>query len=184
MDTLVALLGDSSRAVTPSAFLFEGSATTRVPGMYSWWVDESGALDLSSGLDQEINPGLIYVGQAGATRSGGRPSTSTLWGRVQGMHLGGRREFSTFRLTLASILGQNTTSGTIDEASLKSWMHDHLRINVVPIIERDSIDEVETAVLTALDPPLNLAKVPRTAARRNLSQLRAASRSVDPTPSP
>jgi len=49
--------------------------------------------------------GLIYAGQAGATRwPSGKRSASTLWNRVVSMHLPGAAEFSTFRRTLAAIL--------------------------------------------------------------------------------
>src|SRR3954451_2475018 len=37
-------------------------------GLYSWWVDESGASDLSSGLAQGVGAGRIYAGQTGATK--------------------------------------------------------------------------------------------------------------------
>lgn len=53
------------------------------PGLYSWWVDEAGAVDLSGGLGHEVKPGSIHVGQAGATRiKSGKPSGATLWSRL------------------------------------------------------------------------------------------------------
>ena len=104
-----------------------------MPGLYSWWVDEAGARELSLGLglglENLVEPGLIYAGLAGATRSrSGQKSTNTLWGPIRGMHLGGRHEFSTFRLSLGSILANTWRESEIDELRLTSWMHDHLRI--------------------------------------------------------
>jgi hypothetical protein len=102
---LVEHLGEDVNAQTPGEFLATGGTGLRLPGIYSWWVDHGGSRDLSAGLSQPIAPGLIYAGTAGATRSrSGRKSKNTLWGRIRGMHLGGRHEFSTFRLSLGSIL--------------------------------------------------------------------------------
>ena len=47
------------------------------PGLYGWWVDDSGARDLSRGLGLQLASGRIYAGQAGATRwPSGRPATT------------------------------------------------------------------------------------------------------------
>lgn len=98
---LVDLLNNATHALSPSAILATGGDGLRSPGLYSWWVDAEGAVDLSRGLGANVAPGLIYAGLAGATRSrSGRKSKNTLWGRIKSMHLGGRHEFSTFRLSL------------------------------------------------------------------------------------
>lgn len=137
-------------------------------------VDE-GAADLSRGLDHPVTPGLIYAGLAGATRSrSGRKSKNTLWGRIKSMHLGGRHEFSTFRLSLGSILAEARGDVDIDEEALTAWMHEHLRLVAVPVANADTLGDVETAILTELDPPLNLDKVRRTPLRVHLSALRKA----------
>lgn len=137
-------------------------------------IDGEGAEDLSRGLGEVVEPGLIYAGLAGATRArSGRRSTNTLWGRLQGMHLGSRYEFSTFRRSLGSILTEARGASEIDEEHLTAWMRDHLRVIAVPVHDADALDDLETAVLEALDPPLNLAKMPKTAVRRRLSQLRS-----------
>ncbi len=125
--------------------------------------------------EQEIAPGLIYAGLAGATRvKSGRKSKNTLWGRVKGMHLGGRHEFSTFRLSLGSILASAAGDTDIDEIRLTAWMHDHLRVIAIPVEDADSLDLLETALLAELDPPLNLDKMSRTDIRRRLTELRRA----------
>jgi GIY-YIG catalytic domain len=88
------------------------------------------------------------------------------------MHLGGRHEFSTFRLSLGSVLAEARGRDEIDELLLTHWMHDHLRLIPLPVTDADTLGKVETAVLTALDPPLNLDKVGRNALRARLSELR------------
>ena len=74
------------------------------PGLYSWWVDKSGALDLSRGLGCQVLPGRIYAGQTGATKwPSGTVGRATLRSRISSQHLRGRIRGSTFRLTLASV---------------------------------------------------------------------------------
>jgi hypothetical protein len=144
-----------------------------VPGLYSWWVDPEGAVDLSTGLGLSLHPGLIYAGLAGATRwPSGRRSSNTLWSRISGMHLGGRHEFSTFRRTLGAILANARHEQEIDEARLTAWMHDHLKVIAVPFEDADTLGKLEGDVLSRLDPPLNLQGMTPTAIRRRLRELR------------
>ena len=168
-------LTHTDASITPATFLAGAGDGLRSPGLYSWWVNDEGAADLSRGLDQPVTPGLIYAGLAGATRSrSGRRSKNTLWGRIKSMHLGGRHEFSTFRLSLGSILAEERGEVDIDESALTEWMHEHLRLVAFPVADADTLGDVETAVLTELDPPLNLDKVKRTPLRVRLSALRKA----------
>lgn len=170
---LVARLRNTDDALTPGELLAAGPEGLDVPGLYSWWVDEAGATDLSRGLGQRVDPGLIYAGLAGATRArSGRRSTNTLWGRLKGMHLGSRHDFSTFRRSLGSILTEARGADEIDEAHLTAWMHAHLRVVAVPVEDADALDGLETRVLAELDPPLNLAKMPKSAVRARLTELR------------
>lgn len=87
-ETVLDRLRDHSSSKTLADVAATGGSGLKSPGMYSWWVDEAGAEDLSRGLGHAIEPGLIYAGLAGATRSGGSKSTNTLWGRIATMHLG------------------------------------------------------------------------------------------------
>lgn len=170
---LVERLGACASAIAPADFLATGGAGLRLPGLYSWWADQNGAATLTTGLRHTVDAGLIYGGLAGATRSrSGRKSTNTLWGRVRGMHLGGRHEFSTFRLSLGSILANVRNEAEIDEEYLTAWMHRHLRLIAVPVDDADALDGLETAVLADLDPPLNLKKMPRSPVRERLTELR------------
>ena len=170
---LLTRLTEVNEAITPAQFLASGGDGLRSPGLYSWWVDVEGADDLSRGLGQLVRPGLIYAGLAGATRSrSGRKSKNTLWGRIKTMHLGGRHEFSTFRLSLGSVLAEARDEREIDEEALTTWMHEHLRLVPVPVTDADTLGDVETDVLAELNPPLNLDKVKRDALRAQLSALR------------
>jgi hypothetical protein len=166
-------LRDFETAVTPDELLARGRSGLDGPGLYSWWVDEDGSGDLSLGLGRPVAAGLIYAGLAGATRSrSGRRSTNTLWGRLQGMHLGSRSDFSTFRRSLGSVLAEVRGTNGIDEVHLSDWMHAHLRVVAVPVEDADALDGLESGVLAELDPPLNLAKMPQSEVRSRLSQLR------------
>lgn len=170
--TVISQLQDEKMARPLSDIIASGGADLRVPGMYSWWVDEAGAGDLTLGLGQPVERGLIYAGLAGATRSGGAASSNTLWGRIATMHLGRKHEFSTLRRSLGSILAEAYAQPTIDEEQLTRWMHAHLRVIPIPVADVDTLDHLESEILTELDPPLNLAKVPKTPLRMRLSALR------------
>ncbi|MFW2238797.1 DUF6884 domain-containing protein [Rhodococcus opacus] len=169
----ITLLLDESRAIAPADFLEHGGDGLKRPGLYSWWVDDSGASDLADGLDIQISCGLIYAGLAGATRwPSGKRSTNTLWSRIVGMHLGGRHEFSTFRRTLGSILANADRSPSIDEDALTVWMKQHLKVVAVPYEDADTLGKLEDDVLTRIDPPLNLQGMPASPIRKRLKELR------------
>jgi len=170
---MVEALEDDAAALSPTDFLATRGTGLGVPGLYSWWVDDEGAGDLSRGLDLQLPPGLIYAGLAGATHwPSGKRSTNTLWLRIQSMHLGRKARFSTFRLTLGSILATTVGSNLIDEAALSAWMHVHLRVVTAPYVDADILGLVETEVLQSLDPPLNLRGMQDSDIRRRLTQLR------------
>lgn len=172
-EAFVADLLDGKRSVAPRDFLHERPDGSANPGLYSWWVDEEGASDLSGGLGHPVTAGLIYAGLAGATRwPSGRKSRNTLWSRIVTMHLGGNHEFSTFRRTLGSLLAHAAGRDEIDESALTSWMHEHLRVIAVPFEDADTLGHLESAVLEQLDPPLNLQGMPPSSVRARLKELR------------
>jgi GIY-YIG catalytic domain-containing protein len=120
---------------------------------------------------------LIYAGQAGAGES-----AATLGSRIRGNHLGVSIYASTFRVTLASALliplalepiGGRRMSAD-GEARLTAWMRAHLEVSILAYADRVALDLFETEVLGLLDPPLNLAKCPPSAARARLTVLRRA----------
>jgi hypothetical protein len=151
-------------------------------GLYSWWVDDAGAADLSAGLGHDVHSGRIYAGQTGATKwPSGKIGKATLTSRIGGNHLRGQINGSTFRLTLASILAdrlalERAIHRRLDrqqEQRLTAWMSDHLDVAVHPFFERDALGDLEDRVLRALDPPLNLDGRPLTPLRTTLSRLRS-----------
>lgn len=170
---IIEQLLDVASAKSPDDFLKTGAAWASPPGLYSWWVDDTGAGDLSRGLGLPVNPGLIYAGLAGATRwPSGKQSNNTLWLRITTMHLAGNHEFSTFRRTLGAILAKASGSSRVDEAALSGWMHDHLKVVAVAFDDRDELGRLEARVLKRLDPPLNLQGMRATIVRQRLKELR------------
>ncbi len=172
---LAALLADPDQGLTPAEILARGPAGLQVPGLYSWHVDAAGAASLSRGIGLPLPPGLIYAGQAGATRwPSGKRSASTLWTRITDMHLAGSAEFSTFRRTLAAILSPVLGLASENDPRLSAWISTHLRVIAVPVPDPGQLGHVEAAVLDLLDPPLNLAGRPPSPIRQRLTTLRRA----------
>ena len=143
-------------------------------GLYSWWVDQRGAADLSLGLGVRMQAGRIYVGQAGATKwPSGKIGNATLQSRIAAQHLRGNVRGSTFRRTLAAALMRTldlrtSAPGRLDadsERRLSEWMREHLSVAVHPLPERDALEHLEHLVLAKLDPPLNLDGMPDTSVR-------------------
>jgi hypothetical protein len=173
LDSLVSMLRDESLAQRPSEFLADGSSGRKVPGLYSWWVDDSGARELAKGLGHEIKAGMVYAGLAGATHwPSGKQSSNTLWLRIATMHLGDNQEFSTFRKSIGSILADLRGETEVDEGALSNWMESHLRVRVIPYENADALGRVEEAVLERLDPPLNLKGMKFSDLRGRLKELR------------
>ena len=140
INELVRSLRENSLALSPREFIAAGSHGRSVPGLYSWWVDEEGARELSKGLGQSLNSGLIYAGLAGATRwPSGKKSSNTLWLRITTMHLGSNHDLSTFRHTLGAIIASAEGRREVDEIELSRWMHSHLRVVTVPYEDADSL---------------------------------------------
>lgn len=182
---LTRALSDRAQALSPEALISRGYGPLQKPGLYTWWVDAPGAADLEAGLGVAIPPGLIYAGQAGATRwPSGKRSGNTLWSRIVGMHLGGSAEFSTFRRSLAAILRPVLGLHSEDDPRLSGWIDAHLRVVAVPVDDADRLGEIESVVLDALDPPLNLLGRQPTAVRRRLSDLRRQRSATGPAGAP
>lgn len=159
------------------------------PGLYSWWVDQVGAVELSEALETRVSPGRLYVGQAGATSwPSGKKRAATLRSRISLMHLGSSIAFSTLRLSLAaclrSILGLEVVGAKkispASEAALTQWMEQHLELATFAYDDADALNALEQEVLAALDPPFNLRHLPATEVRRRLRRLR---RSISAGPS-
>lgn len=175
VDSLIDRLMDPTNRLPVTALLAGDDQGLAKPGLYSWWVDADGAQHLSQGLALPISAGLIYAGQAGATRyPSGNRSRNTLWSRLTGMHLGGNTNFSTFRLSLAAVLHQPLGLTNDNDPRLSTWMAEHLTVTAVPVSDPDDLGPLEHAVLERLDPPLNLKSMTPTPIRAGLTALRAA----------
>jgi GIY-YIG catalytic domain-containing protein len=88
------------------------------------------------------------------------------------MHLGGAAEFSTFRRTLAAILRSVLDLDGEDDPRLSAWINARLSVIALAVPDADHLGDIETAVLSILDPPLNLRGRPPTPIRMRLAELR------------
>jgi len=177
---LEAALSDPESPRTPAEFLAADRRALNEPGLYSWWVDEAGARDLSAGLGAPVAAGLVYLGQAGATSwPSGRRYSSTQWSRIAGNHLRGRARSSTLRRTLAAALRDPLDLADPDDPRLDEWIWRHLRVNAVPTADRDELERLESVMIDALDPPLNLSGPSGTPARARLRELRLPGQGAD-----
>ena len=173
---------DASPALVPASEWPAGAEGVDRPGLFGFWVDEAGAVDLARGLDVPFEAGRIYVGQAGATKwPSGRASDDTLGDRVGRVHLAGKVRSSLLRLTLASILLDQLDLvvqaamllQASSEQALSEWMRAHLSVAVHPHDDRDSLAGLELAVMQRLDPALNLETyLPATSVRQSAIALR------------
>ncbi len=171
VDAFVTSLRDVTLAIQLAQL--EESQVPAAPGLYSWWVDEAGAAALTQGLGHRVDPGLVYAGQAGATRwPSGERTSSTLRGLLIGMQRDGSVSFSTFRQTLAA--GLNLASaGRADEGALTEWMRLHLAVAWRSTEDADGLSAVERNVLALLDPVLNLRGMHGSDVRSELNRRRS-----------
>jgi hypothetical protein len=148
------------------------AASLKAPGLYSWWVDDAGASDLARGLGHSVRAGLIYAGQAGATREqSGKTSAATLANRLLGQHFNGSMRGSTFRWTIGAILSA-VHDRRATEGEISQWMSDHLRVIPWPSADAGTLFSVERSLLSMIDPPLNLDEVPSAPLRKELARMR------------
>ncbi len=131
-------------------------------GIYAWWTDREsipGVPECPHPDDAALQ--LFYVGIAPRDSS----SSATLKSRVVKNHLSGNTGASTFRFTLASLLmeslglapEQTKTRAVLSKSqnqALSEWQKRHLRLTWA---EHDRPWLIEDAVISRLEPPLNLA---------------------------
>lgn len=148
--------------------------------MYAWWGDAEACAVLGEEIGASLS-GLLYAGQAGATRMpSGRRSSATLLSRVGRQHIRGNARSSTFRLTISSLLLDrlglvSAGKGRLDAPSngrVSAWIAEHLSVAIAPFDDRDSLSVVEGEVLQLLDPPLNLGTCLPSAARTLITERR------------
>lgn len=179
VEELTIALSDEQRADPLASFPADPTIASHA-GHYSWWADDAARSIIGARLGVPI-PRLIYAGQADATRwPSGTTSKATLGSRIRGNHIGGNASSSTFRLTLSGLLLEPldlvvANPGCLqreDNGRVSDWIEEHLRVAIVAYDDRDSLEEIEKAVLALLDPALNLDGRPKTASRTLLSNLR------------
>lgn len=162
------LLSDAVRVLVAPGLRIEDAATAvpSSPGLYAFHGGDSVWQELSLGPPPDDRP--LYVGK----------SESSLSARDVRTHFAtGRTGSSTLRRTLAALLvdeldlvacprnpatpGHFSNFGLEPEGDerLSRWMAEHLRLIVWPSPIGIVLNDVETAVLQALVPPLNLSKV-------------------------
>ncbi len=156
-----------------------------LPGLYAWWVSESGAALITSRLGKEISPGIVYVGQAGAGSS-----TATLRSRIESNHISGKIRQSTLRLTAATILLEDLKGfiegdrkiGVRGEAIVTAWLSACFNVTVAAYPDRINLGELEKTVLDHLDPPFNLSGMDNSPLRSEIGDRRRVFRQMDMNP--
>ncbi len=162
------LVSEAVRALVRTGLNVEDAAAAvpAAPGLYGFHGDGSVWRQLGLGSPPDDRP--LYVGK----------SESSLAARDVRTHFAaGRTGSSTLRRTLAALLvdqldlvacprnpakpGHFSNFGLEPEgdARLSRWMAEHLRLAVWPSPTGIVLNDVETAVLQCLMPPLNLSKV-------------------------
>lgn len=156
-DPITAALGDAARALRPSDLLAGVDPMLRRPGIYSWFVDDAGAAQLTAGLGSRIAPGLIWIGQAGAVRPGsGLSATTTLRNQIAWVHLGRSVRLSPLRRMLAAILVHDPQSAVTDEDALTDWIQRHLRVAIVAPEDVEHLAEAADRASARLAPQLSV----------------------------
>ena len=177
------LVGDAIETLSLPGLWFADlqAGVPRSPGLYAFHV----APDALDHVDWDLATStcLLYIGKA----------ERSLRSRDVTTHFGtGKTGASTVRRSLAALLSDDldlrprprSDTGKLyaanfalepdGDARLSAWMREHLRLATWASPSGVDLGEIETAVLTRLQPPLNLDKVPQpsmmlTAKRRALA---------------
>jgi hypothetical protein len=143
------------------------------PGMYAWFVDASGARMLNRCLKLPVREGLVFVGQVGGSswHSLADPVLNVR-DHVERIQLHGRTRASTFRMTLATVLGEHLGMTSLEDPKLTTWMLKHLSVSAWGSEHVGRLPELEQLVVSELRPPLNVDQLPATEYRARLNQMR------------
>ncbi|MBD8606079.1 hypothetical protein IFT73_04365 [Aeromicrobium sp. CFBP 8757] len=162
-------LGDPRNAV-PAAEL---GTLPQVPGLYGWLVDPIGARVLNRCLRLPVRPGLVFVGEVGgSTWHALVDPVLNLRDHLDRVQLNGRTRASTFRMTLATVLGDHLGMTSIEDPQLTEWMLEHLSITTWGVDDGNGLRELARVVIDELDPPLNVDHLASTEYRARLQQMR------------
>ena len=143
------------------------------PGLYAWIVDPIGARVLNRCLRLPVRSGVVFVGEVGgSTWHALIDPVVNLRDHVAGVQLNGRTRASTFRMTLATVLGDHLGLTTLDDPRLTDWMIEHLSVTTWPVDDGDDLRELARHVIGQLDPPLNVDHLASAEYRDRLLQMR------------
>lgn len=162
----------------------------KVPGLYAFYGDDRAWAEL--GVSPAFDGQPLYVGKA----------ERSLNGRDVGTHFAvGKTGSSTVRRSLAALLVEelalvavprnmakpdgsaNFGLDAASEGALSSWMERRLSLATWSKLEGANLNEIETAVVRRLRPPLNLDKVeePRTRLRDARRRMADTARAWQPS---
>lgn len=143
------------------------------PGLYAWFVDALGARMLNRCLKLPVREGLVFVGQVGGSSwHASADPVLNVRDHVERIQLHGRTRASTFRMTLATVLGEHLGMTSLEDPLLTDWMMKHLSISAWSSEHVGRLTELEQLVVAELDPPLNVDHLPATEYRSRLNQMR------------
>lgn len=142
-------------------------------GLYGWLVDPIGARILNRCLRLPVRSGLIFVGEVGGSSWHSLVDpVLNLRDHLDRVQLNGRTRASTFRMTLATVLGEYLGMTSLDDPRLTDWMHEHLSITTVAVDDGDDLVDLARTIIGELDPPLNVEHLGATEYRTRLQQMR------------
>lgn len=143
------------------------------PGLYGWIVDPIGARVLNRCLRLPVRPGVVFVGQVGGSSWHSLVDpVHNLRDHLDRVQLHGRTRASTFRMTLATVLGDYLGMASLEDPRLTTWMLEHLSITTWAVEGGDDLRELAGLVVDELDPPLNVDHLASTEYRARLQQMR------------
>ncbi|MFI6518643.1 DUF6884 domain-containing protein [Spirillospora sp. NPDC050679] len=157
IDAIAARLADPAAPLSIPEYRASDKRPLTSPGVYGLWVDESGAQDLAAGLGLPLEPGLLYVGEAGATKQPeGKRSANTLAARLDDVLVTGRGGSATFRRSIAAVLREPLGLAHEDDPLLAEWMTGHVSVVPVPHADAEGLGLLIDRLVARLDPPLNI----------------------------
>ncbi|REK69926.1 hypothetical protein DX116_12095 [Aeromicrobium endophyticum] len=144
-----------------------------VPGLYAWHVDPIGARVLNRCLRLPVRAGVVFVGEVGgSTWHSLVDPVLNLHDHLDRVQLHGRTRASTFRMTLATVLGDHLGMTSLEDPRLTEWMLEHLSIATWGVDDGNGLRELARSVIDELDPPLNVDHLASTEYRARLQQMR------------
>lgn len=144
-----------------------------VPGLYAWHVDPIGARVLNRCLRLPVRAGVVFVGEVGgSTWHSLVDPVLNLRDHLDRVQLHGRTRASTFRMTLATVLGDHLGMTSLEDPRLTEWMLEHLSIATWGVDDGNGLRELARGVIDELDPPLNVDHLASTEYRARLQQMR------------